>query len=65
MDQTEIAEIKELMERYAPNQLRIPLHAAMLISPLYLLAPIQLFSMKWDRRAMLFVRTCILTDWLF
>src|SRR5271168_1132445 len=64
LDQTAIGEIKQLMARYAPNQLRVPLHAAVMISPLYLLAPIQLFSMKWDRHAMLFVRPCIFTGWL-
>ena len=65
MSQAEIEEIKGLMSQYQPNQLRLPLHAAVMISPLYLLAPIQLFSVKWDRRALFLVGTCVFTGFLF
>ena len=57
MNQAEIDGIKALVEKYQPSQLRLPLHAAVMVSPLYLLAPIQLFSTKWDRRALFLVST--------
>jgi hypothetical protein len=52
-------DIKGLTKSYLPSQLRTPLHAAVMISPLYLLAPIQLYAVKWDRQAMFLVRTFI------
>jgi hypothetical protein len=59
VDEAEIDEIKALISKYKYNQLRLPLHAAVMISPIYLLAPIQLFSIKWDRQAMFLVSASI------
>ena len=57
--EAEVEEIKALMKKYKRNQLHLPLHAAVMISPLYLLAPIQLHTLKWDRPSMLLVRVAI------
>ena len=56
MSRADIDVIKALMKAYKGNQLRLPLHVAVMISPLYLLVPIQLYSVKWERRAMFLVR---------
>lgn len=52
LNERNIADIKALIKKYQPSQLRLPLHAAVMISPLYLLAPIQLYTKKWDRHNM-------------
>jgi hypothetical protein len=56
VSRADIDVIKALMKAYKGNQLRLPLHVAVMISPLYLLVPIQLYSVKWERHAMFLVR---------
>lgn len=56
VSRADIDVIKTLTRSYKGHQLRLPLHAAVMLSPLYLLAPLQLYSVKWERQAMFRVR---------
>lgn len=42
-----------------PHRFRLPLHLALLVTPLYLLAPVQLHTKDWDRYSLLLVWLCL------
>lgn len=41
------------------SQMRAPLHLALLISPIYLLLPVQHFKKSYNRQTMLNISTCL------
>jgi hypothetical protein len=66
-DQEDLNELRLLFEGFSASQrptdgvshMRAPLHLALLISPIYLLLPIQHFKKSYNRHTMLCISTCL------